>query len=512
MLNSSRGLRRVLGVALVALLVLTGCTPPRHQSPVVETAAPIVPDDVAPEVAEFYSQTPEWSECREELQCADVRVPLDWDEPTAGEITIRVARNLASGTKIGSLFVNPGGPGASGVDLVEQIGTLFGERLLESYDVVGFDPRGVGESAPVQCLDDAGKDALYSRDFDYSSDKGLAEAFDAWEAYGASCLENTGEVLGNVGTVSAARDLDVLRGVLGDETLAYLGYSYGTSLGATYAALFPQRAGRLVLDGGVDPTLDAHAASLEQAGGFERALRNYVQYCLSRSVCPLDGSVEDGLEQIGELIDRARRSPLPTSDTARGVTATMLFYGIALPLYDNQAWSLLTDALSESITEGTADTFLFLSDFYFDRNPASGTYLSNQTEAFHAIHCADARGSAEPEQMATEAAEILAEAPTMGEFFGYGAVICARWPVPVQGVDVDFSAVGAPPILVVGTTDDPATPYHWSEALAELLDSGVLLTFEGEGHTAYGRSNACIADAVEGFFVDGTVPAEGQTC
>jgi len=168
-LNSSRGLRRGLGVALVALLVLSGCTPPRHQSPVVETAAPIVPDDVAPEVAEFYSQTPEWSECREELQCADVRVPVDWDEPTAGEITIRVARNLASGTKIGSLFVNPGGPGGSGVDLVEQIGTLFGERLLESYDIVGFDPRGVGESAPVQCLDDAGKDALYSRDFDYST-------------------------------------------------------------------------------------------------------------------------------------------------------------------------------------------------------------------------------------------------------------------------------------------------------------------------------------------------------
>ena len=510
MLKSLAG-RRTVALAVVALLVLAGCTPPRHQAPVEPAAAPVVTDDVAPELVDFYSQSLEWSECREELQCADVRVPLDWDEPAAGEITVRVARNPADGTKIGSLFVNPGGPGGSGIELVEQVGALFGERLLESYDVVGFDPRGVGESTPVTCLDDAGKDALYLRDFDYASESGLAEAFDAWEAYGASCFASTGEVLGNVDTVSAARDLDVLRAVVGDETLTYLGFSYGTSLGATYAALFPERAGRLVLDGGVDVTLDAHSGNLEQAGGFERALRNYVEYCFSRSVCPLDGSVDDGLEQISELLDRARRSPLPTSDAARGVTATMLFYGIALPLYDNQAWTLLTDALREAIGEGTADTFMFLSDFYFDRSP-SGEYVGNQIEAFHAIHCADGRGDADPAQMAAEATEIIEVAPTMGEFFGYGAVICARWPVPLASVDVDYSAAGAPPIVVIGTTDDPATPYHWSEALAKTLDSGVLVTYEGEGHTAYGRSNACIADAVEDFFVDGAVPIEGLSC
>lgn len=510
MLKSLAG-RRTVALAVVALLVLAGCTPPRHQAPVEPAAAPVVPDDVAPELVDFYSQSLEWSECREELQCADVRVPLDWDEPAAGEITVRVARNLADGTKIGSLLVNPGGPGASGVDLVEQIGILFGERLLDSYDVVGFDPRGVGESTPVTCLDDAGKDALYLRDFDYTSESGLAEAFDAWEAYGASCLEGTGELLGNVGTVSAARDLDVLRAVLGDETLSYLGFSYGTALGATYAALYPHRTGRLVLDGGVDVTLDAHAANLEQAGGFERALRNYVEYCLSRSVCPLEGSVDEGLAQIGELLDRARLSPLPAEGDARGVSATMLFYGIALPLYDNEAWALLTDALREVIGEGTANTFLFLANFYFDRNPA-GEYLTNQMEAFHSIHCADGRGDADPAQMADEAAEIMAVAPTMGEFFGFGAVVCARWPVPAQGTDIDFSAAGAPPILVVGTTDDPATPFHWSEALAETLDSGVLLTYEGEGHTAYGRSNACVTDAVEDFLVDGTVPPEGLRC
>ena len=469
-----------------------------------------MPDEVSPELAEFYSQSLEWTECGESLQCADVRVPLDWEQPAAGEITIRIARSLARGTKLGSLFVNPGGPGGSGVELVEQIGGLFGDRLLDSYDVVGFDPRGVGQSHPVQCLDDAGKDALFSRDFDYSSEAGLAEAFDAWEAFGAACQAGTGSLLGNIGTVSAARDLDVLRGVLGDESLTYLGYSYGSSLGATYAALFPQRAGRLVLDGGIDPTLDSHALNLGQAEGFELALRNYVEYCLSRSVCPLEGSVDDGLEQIRDLVEQARRSPLPTSDV-RDLTATMLFYGIALPLYDNKSWPFLTDALREVIGEGTADTFLFLSDFYFDRNP-TGTYLSNKVEAFHAINCASSRSIADPDQMAAEAAEIIAAAPTMGEFFGYDAVICARWPVPAEDGVGDFAAAGSPPILVIGTTNDPATPYQWSEALAAELDSGVFLTFEGEGHTAYGRSNDCIDDAVEAFFVDGTVPQDGLRC
>lgn len=503
-------LRRSLVLALVALLAVAGCTPPRHQAPVAPPPEPVVPEDVAPELAAFYSQTLEWTECGE-LQCADVRAPLDWEEPGAGEITIRVARQLATGERRGSLLVNPGGPGASGVGLVEQVGTLFGERLLEAYDVVGFDPRGVGESSAVACLDDAGKDEHFSRDFDYSTEAGLEEAFAAWEAFGAACAARTGELLGKVSTVQSARDLDLLRGVLGDETLTYLGYSYGTALGVTYAGLFPHRAGRLVLDGGVDPNLDSHAANLEQAAGFEKALRNYVEYCHARSACPLTGTVDESLAEISRLVDRARRAPLPTKDPVRGVTATMLFYGLAVPLYDNRAWSFLTEALKETIEQGTATLFLSLADIYFDRD-ASGEYLSNQNEAFYAINCADGRTHADPERMAAEAEEILEVAPTMGEFFGYGGVICARWPVPADETEVDYSAPGAPPILVVGTTEDPATPYHWSVALADVIDSGVLLTYEGEGHTAYGRSNDCVDSTVEDFLVDGKVPAEGTRC
>jgi len=502
--------RRLLPLILVLALVLAGCTPPRHQAPVTPPPPPVVPEGIAEELVGFYSQVPEWTECGD-LQCAQVRVPIDWDDPDAGEISLQIARDQAEGERRGTLFVNPGGPGGSGVDLAEQASSLFGDAVLEAYDVVGFDPRGVGASHPVQCLDPADKDALFARDFDHDDDAGLAEAFDAWDDFGASCAARTGSLLGHVGTVSAAKDLDVLRAVLGDETLTYLGYSYGTKLGATYAALFPGNVGRLVLDGAVDPTLTARELNLGQAEGFERALRNYVDYCQTQSDCPLTGSVDDGLAQIHALSERARRTPLPTGDPVRDLTATLLFYGIAVTLYDNRSWSFLTDALREAILEGSAATFLYLADFYFDRAP-DGSYLSNQTEAFFAVNCADGRGSSEPDQMRAEAAELVEVAPTLGAAFGFAELPCVRWPVPPQDLPDDFSAPGAAPIVVIGTTNDPATPYAWSQNLAKLLDSGVLVSFEGEGHTAYGRSNACIDDAVDAFLVDGTVPQDGLTC
>lgn len=470
----------------------------------------MVPDGIAAELVEFYSQPLEWTQC-DELQCAKVRVPIDWDEPAAGEIAIQIARFPASGESKGSLFVNPGGPGGSGVELAEQASALFGERVLENYDVVGFDPRGVGGSHPVQCLDGPGKDALFARDFDYADDAELDAALEAWQEFGASCEAQAGELLGHLGTVSAARDLDVLRAVLGNEKLTYLGYSYGTQLGATYATIFPEYVGRLVLDGAVDPTLTSRELNLGQAEGFERALRNYVDYCQAQSDCPLTGSVEDGLAQIHALSERASRAPLPTGDPARELTATLLFYGIAVTLYDNRSWSFLTDALREVIMEGNAQKMLFLADFYFDRAP-DGSYLSNKIEAFHAINCADSQSDGDPERMRAEAAELVELAPTLGAAFGFAELPCARWPTPAQGLPEDFSAAGAPPIVVIGTTNDPATPYAWSQNLAKLLDSGVLVTFDGEGHTAYGRSNECVDDAVDAFLVDGTVPQDGLSC
>lgn len=500
------------GAAVAALLV--GCSAPgKVQSPVESAAAGgSATADGAPEgFEEYYTQSLEWTDCGEGFECATASAPLSWQDPEAGSIELALSRVAARGEKVGSLLVNPGGPGGSGVDFLRGAVGTFGDRLKDSFDIVGFDPRGVGASTPVTCFDDARKDESLSKDFDLETDEGVAAAREEARAWAEACAQNTGELLGNVDTQSAARDMDMLRAVLGDDQLHYLGYSYGSQLGATYAGLFPERAGRLVLDGGIDVTLPAEETSKGQAVGFENALRAYVTDCLAdASGCPLTGSTDDGMQQVRRVLDNAFERPYPTSSD-REVTQTLAFYGIAVTLYDEASWPVLTQALDEVITTGKGDVLLYLADFYNDRN-SDGTFNTNSSEAFRAVGCLDDRSSADIEEMRAQVAEIEEVAPTVGTFFGYGGITCADWPYPEVEQEYDVTAEGAAPILVVGTTNDPATPYVWSEGLAKTLDSGVLLTYEGEGHTAYGRSNDCIADAVDAYLVDGTVPEPGTTC
>lgn len=496
---------RFAALLAVGVLVLAGCTAPREQTEV--TAAPTAADVRGLDA--IYAQELGWEACGE-LECATLVVPLDYADPDGETIEVAVSRHVATGDRIGSLLINPGGPGSSGIDALSSIALpRFGAEVVERYDLVGFDPRGVAASTPVTCVDGPAMDAITATDFDFATDEGLAAAEAAYGELGAQCLANTGPVLEHVDTVSAARDMDVLRAVLGDETLHYVGYSYGTQLGATYAALFPEQVGRLVLDGALDPTLSTQELSEGQARGFENALRAYVADCQAGADCPLEGSVDDGLAQVKAVLDRARRSPLPTG-TDRPLTGALAFSGIALPLYDESSWSYLTMGLGAAL-QGDGSVLLQLADLYYDRN-ADGTYASNSTQAFWAIGCADDRGTTDPAEMRAQAAAIEQVAPTVGYFFGYGGAICAQWPVPEAGGLDDYSAAGAAPILVVGTTNDPATPYEWAESLAETLDSGTLLTYEGEGHTAYGRSNACIAGAVDAYLLEGTVPADGTRC
>lgn len=500
-----RGLARAAALVAVAALALAGCTAPKEQTEV--TTAPTAADVRGLDA--IYAQELDWQACGE-LECATLVVPLDYAEPDGDTIEIAVSRHPAAGDRLGSLLINPGGPGSSGIDALSSIALpRFGQEVVDRYDLVGFDPRGVASSTPVTCVDGPVMDEIVSTDFDFGTDEGIQAAEDAYGAFGAACLENTGPVLEHVDTVSAAKDMDVLRAVLGDETLNYVGYSYGTQLGATYAALFPQQVGRLVLDGALDPTLSSQELSEGQAQGFENALRAYVADCQAGADCPLTGSVDDGLAQVRSVLDRARKSPLPTG-TERPLTGALAFSGIALPLYDESSWSYLTMGLDAALS-GDGSILLQLADLYYDRN-ADGTYSSNSTQAFWAIGCADDRGTTDVAEMRAQAAAIEEVAPTVGYFFGYGGVICAQWPVPEAGGLDDYSAAGAAPIVVVGTTNDPATPYAWAESLAGTLDSGHLLTYEGEGHTAYGRSNACIADAVDAYLLEGTVPADGTRC
>lgn len=501
-------LRRCALVALV-VLGLTGCVAPKHQAS-TPTPGESTSGTTDPALAPFYDQVLEWTACGDE-QCADADVPLDWDDPEGETITIALRRVPASsGSPQGSLLVNPGGPGRSAIDSMSFFRQQVSREVLAAYDLVAFDPRGVQHSSPVTCVDPAELDEFTSWVPDFATDAGIAEAIERNGEFGRACLERTGDLLAHVDTRSAARDMDVLRSALGDEALTYLGYSYGTELGATYAALYPERVGRLVLDGALDPTLDSGQVAAGQAAGFESALRAYVTDCQAGPSCPLDGDVDAGLTQIGRMFDRVRANPLPTGSD-REVTVALAFSGVAAALYTQASWPLLTQALTAAIDRGDGSILIQLSDSYFGRQ-SDGSYSSNQNEAFSAVLCLDDRPSAEPADMRAAAAEIESVAPTVGEFFAYGGAACADWPAPVVGSLESYAAEGAAPVVVVGTTNDPATPYAWAQSLSTLLSSAVLLTYEGEGHTAYGRSNQCVKSAVDTYLLTGEAPADGTTC
>lgn len=517
-LTARRGARRramvALAAACIGVLALSACTP------LFGLAERLLggEGDRGPSASfsSFDEQQPRWSGCGDGLECAEVYAPLDWDDPAGERITLALVRQPAlGGDAQGSLFVNPGGPGASGVDYLRAaLGGGIGEALQQNYDVIGWDPRGVGASSAVSCLDAEGMDQfLFSlgeaQQLERGSDEWIALASEEAVAFGAACAEATGPLLGHIDTLSTVRDLDMLRAIVGDPKLNYLGFSYGTYIGARYADAFPERVGRLVLDGATDPTATEADVVREQTLGFEAALRTYAADCLSRDDCPLRGSVDQAMAQIGALIDRVDRAPLTASD-GRMLGADTMLTAIITPLYSQVNWPYLDD-LFATVAAGDADTAFFLADYYYDR--VDGKYQTNLTEAFLAINCLDYPRGAELDvaAMRAQAAELAAIAPTIGRFQGYGDTFCANWPEPAVESREAVRAAGADPILVVGTTGDPATPYRWAVSLAQQLESGVLVTYHGEGHTAYGE-DACVDAVIEDYFVRGAVPTSDPNC
>ncbi|MFC7404441.1 alpha/beta hydrolase [Georgenia alba] len=509
-------LRRAVPSAAVLALVLAGCVGPepmeRVQTPAHPSDASAAATPPSADLAEFYAQELDWSSCGE-LDCARLTVPLDYDAPDAESIELAVTRRPSDdGDAIGNLVLNPGGPGTSATRFVGTVGDRWTGELLSAYDVVGLDPRGVGRSAAVECVSDAQLDQVRAADHDMSSQEGVAAFRADARTIAEGCAEGTGELLGHVDTVSAARDMDVLRAVLGEESLDYVGFSYGTELGARYAELFPARVGRFVLDGGLDPTLTDEERTRDQAMAFERALRSYVEDCLAWTECPLTGDPEQALQQIGTVLELASANPLPTDDPdGRELTASLAFSGILMPLYTPRSWPALSGALTQAIHDGDGSGLLALADSMAGRGP-DGTYADNSTEANWAVECLEHPADGDLAQWRQEAAQLAEAAPLLGPSFAFGDTLCEPWPVAAEASNAPVRADGAAPIVVVGTTGDPATPYEWSESLAEQLASGVLVTYEGEGHTAYGRSNACVTDALDAYLVDGVVPVDGLTC
>ncbi|MGH1561205.1 alpha/beta hydrolase [Mumia sp. DW29H23] len=467
-------------------------------------------DDIDPALAPFYEQDLEWGSCGR-YECASAEVPLDYDAPDGDRITLEL-RRLPAGdpsSRRGSLFINPGGPGGSGVDYVASFTATAGDDVLDTYDVVGFDPRGVARSTPLECADTAQLDEFVNTD-PTPDDAAEEQAFyDASRTLGERCQSESGALAAHVSTVEVAKDLDILRAAVGDPTLTYLGASYGTMIGATYAELFPERAGRLVLDGAIDPSIDTEGLNQGQAEGFQTALRAYLEACTQQSDCPLGDDPDAAQDRLSEFLADLDQQPLRTSTADRPLTEALGFYGMAVTLYNQDYWELLTRALRQAF-DGNGTQLLFLADQYLARD--ENGYTDNSVVALTAVNCLDDPSTMTVDEARASVPDFEELSPVFGRSFAWAPVTCTAWPIKPAQPAPEIDAVGAPPIVVVGTTRDPATPYRWSEAMAEQLESGVLVSRDGDGHTGYAMGNACVDDAVDDFLVTGTAPEDGLKC
>ena len=467
----------------------------------------------SPEFQKFYDQTLDWSDCEDDdlqnRECARIEVPLDYTDPTGPTIELALLKNEADepSQRVGSLVVNPGGPGAPGTSYAD-FDDAFGQPLRDRFDIIGFDPRGTGSSSPVNCLTDAQLDAYIAIDPDPDTPNEVIDYMGWVDRLGRGCEEKSGDLADRVSTHEAARDIDIIRAVLDDETLTYFGASYGTKLGATYADLFPERSGRLVLDGAVDVSLSLRDSSIQQAEGFEVALRAYIDDCVEGGSCYLGDSRSAALSRIKEFLADVEVQPLEIGD--RDLAIGNAFYGIVVTLYNQEYWQYLTDALGAALN-GKGAGLLALSDAYTSRN-SDGTYADNSAEAIYAINCLDDPTKFPAARIPAQFTAFAKASPTFGRVFAWSLTGCDGFDVEGPRASWDLDAAGADPLLVIGTTRDPATPLRWARALAAQLDPAVLITRDGDGHTGYNMGNSCVDDVVESYLIDGEVPDGDVDC
>jgi pimeloyl-ACP methyl ester carboxylesterase len=496
---------------------------------VVEKHGPAGP--VPAGLASFYGQPLSWGDCSsfagnsddrqaydsDALQCSRLRVPLDYTKPNGATISLGLMRIKAPGTsdRIGSLVVNPGGPGGSGLELVANMRkTWLGSPLAKRFDLVGFDPRGIGSSQPaVRCLNGQQQDRVRASDLDdQTSPSGIAAYEQQQKQYAAACATNTGfgkSMLANVGTRDVAKDLDVLRSVLGDPKLTYLGYSYGTYLGSTYAEDFPKNVRAMVLDGAVDPTESEVEQTVAQGTGFQTAFQQFALWCVKQQQCALGQNAANATKVFQGLVNPLLDRPVSSGD-GRRLTYDDATTGAIQALYSQQYWGYLNTGLNE-LKQGGGRTLMALADVYDGRNP-DGSY-SNEQDAFTAIRCVDEPAVTDPADQLAAEREYKKAAPFLDD--GRPAVAqadaCASWPVPPTSKPHTPSAPGLPSVLVVSTTNDPATPYQAGVNLAKSLKGG-LLTFEGTQHTAFLQGISCVDKYGTAYLTSLQLPPAGTRC
>jgi pimeloyl-ACP methyl ester carboxylesterase len=445
-------------------------------------------------------------------QCAKIAVPVNYDEPDGAQASLALIRFPATGEKIGSLIINPGGPGESGVEAAASLIEGLPPQVRQRFDLVGFDPRGVGSSTPaLWCNSDADNDRLRADPMVDYSPEGVERIEGETKAFVQRCVDKMGkDFLANVGTASVAKDLDALRAALGDEKLNYLGYSYGTRIGAEYAEAYPEKVRAMILDGAVDPNADPIQSDIDQAQAFQEAFNDFAADCAKDSDCPLGTDPAKSVDVYRDLVNPLVDKPMKTKDP-RGLSYGDAIIGTIMALYSPNLWQYLSKGLTE-MTKGSGDTMLALADMYMRRDP-QGRY-TNATDARIAVNCVDQPPITDRAKIVEEDRRLREVAPFMsyGEFTGYAPQsTCAFWPVPPTSEPHAVSAPGLPPVLVISSTGDPATPYQAGVDLAKQLGGG-LLTFNGTQHTVAFQGEQCVDDYAAAYLVDLELPPAGANC
>lgn len=463
-------------------------------------------------LARFYEQSLDWSRCSAG-QCAWLTVPRDYSDPDGPTLRLRVSRTPAGSPadRQGSLVTNPGGPGAEGVEFASYLSGIVDPAISRRYDIVGFDTRGAGESSPIVCMDGWQTTRWLRTDYTPDTPREIATLMRRAHALAQGCLDRSPQIARHVGSENTVRDMDILRQALDEDQLDFLGFSYGTYLGTRYAEVFPDRVGRFVLDGAVDPSLDVMQLSEGQSRGFQVALSRFADDCARRPGCPWRGDGTAVLVGIDRLLSSLDARPLPARpgpSLVQSEAITALLYAMYAP----QLWPMLRSALREAARgegSGLSELAAYASD-----STGPERYGSNMASAFPAIACWDqpaAPGAAGLAAAAQDWARGTA-VPEIARTLSWGNAPCSVWFGHSAIAPKPARTSTTAPILIIGGLYDPATPYAWATALHRQLPTSALLTYAGDGHTAYGNGSTCVDSTVRDFLLDGTLPASSRTC
>ena len=462
--------------------------------------------------SDYQKQKLTWLSCGGPFLCTDVTVPVNYSKPDGERLQLSLVKYPATNPqkRLGSLFVNPGGPGASGVEYGYAAEYIVSKQVLASYDLIGFDPRGVGGSSAERCLTNAETDLLVAANGPPVDGLNMATLEESSKLLATRCDQKLGSRLKFLGSVDVVRDMDLMRQVLGEEKLNFLGKSYGTYLGLVYASMFPKNVGRFVLDGVVDPKLSANELNKAQADGFEIALDAFLEDCITKKSCFFKGNLEQARAEVTKLQEQIGSKALPGKD-GRSATGSIFVLAMVASLYDSETgWPKLNQALKDVYRDKGKRLFDLVDDYVV--RDKKGRYPSNENEIAYIVNCLDRTDDASPERLASDARKFASFAPHFGPYIAWSTLPCHYWPYQPVRPPVELNGNGAPDFIVIGTTRDPATPYAWATEVTSKFASAFLITADGDGHTGHGRGSTCVDSAVDTYLLSGELPERPLRC